>query len=371
MASGDGGEEEDLGMFVDALPLPDDFDDVLHLLDIPVDAAEADPPVLQPPLTGTAAAAVPVQQQQYNIADCYDYQPASTHGLSGNARPYWPRTMFADGCYSTGAAAVHGEPSTSAADCSGCQVLREVVHSNGLEVAKLCIHGGAPGVFNHAMSEVYPVNNNSGGGSAPPSMTQHSCIDFRGRDYDWVRHYLTEYALRLAAGNYAVVSDSLSVFHDVLCTDMNTSIILLDDDGHESAGTTNACRKQAAATVDSAAATAAAVQPTIQIRNTEPDQPAAGPSQPPRCATDVRVKQQPLHPVAARSALALQRERTGKMKFDDIAPYFHLPIVEAAEKLDVCATVLKGICRRVGVQRWPHRKVKKIRQRDHKTQEIG
>lgn len=45
------------------------------------------------------------------------------------------------------------------------------------------------------------------------------------------------------------------------------------------------------------------------------------------------------------------------MKFDDIAPYFHLPIVEAAEKLDVCATVLKGICRRVGVQRWPHRKV--------------
>lgn len=99
---------------------------------------------------------------------------------------------------------------------------------------------------------------------------------FRGRDYDWVRHYLTEYALRLAAGNYAVVSDSLSVFHDVLCTDMNTSIILLDDDGHESAGTTNACRKQAAATVDSAAATAAAVQPTIQIRNTEPDQPAAG-----------------------------------------------------------------------------------------------
>ena len=37
--------------------------------------------------------------------------------------------------------------------------------------------------------------------------------------------------------------------------------------------------------------------------------------------------------------------------------HFHLPISEVAKELGVCATVLKKLCRKHGIPRWPHRKV--------------
>jgi len=43
-----------------------------------------------------------------------------------------------------------------------------------------------------------------------------------------------------------------------------------------------------------------------------------------------------------------------------LSEYFQYPINEAAEKLGICATVLKKICRKNGVSRWPHRKIKSI-----------
>lgn len=41
----------------------------------------------------------------------------------------------------------------------------------------------------------------------------------------------------------------------------------------------------------------------------------------------------------------------------DLAQHFHLPINAAAKELGICPTVLKKICRRNGMRRWPHRKV--------------
>jgi len=45
---------------------------------------------------------------------------------------------------------------------------------------------------------------------------------------------------------------------------------------------------------------------------------------------------------------------------EDLAKYFHLPINGAAREIGVCATVLKKICRKNGIPRWPHRKIKSI-----------
>mmetsp|Transcript_7672 Transcript_7672/g.10711 ORF Transcript_7672/g.10711 Transcript_7672/m.10711 type:complete len:322 (+) Transcript_7672:122-1087(+) len=45
---------------------------------------------------------------------------------------------------------------------------------------------------------------------------------------------------------------------------------------------------------------------------------------------------------------------------EELAQYFHLPINEVAAELGVCATVLKKICRKNGIKRWPHRKIKSI-----------
>lgn len=48
------------------------------------------------------------------------------------------------------------------------------------------------------------------------------------------------------------------------------------------------------------------------------------------------------------------------ISFDELSKFFHLPINQVAKELGVCATILKKICRRNGIPRWPHRKIKSL-----------
>lgn len=48
------------------------------------------------------------------------------------------------------------------------------------------------------------------------------------------------------------------------------------------------------------------------------------------------------------------------LTYHDLARCFHLPINTAARELGVCVTALKKQCRKHGVQRWPHRKLKSL-----------
>jgi len=48
------------------------------------------------------------------------------------------------------------------------------------------------------------------------------------------------------------------------------------------------------------------------------------------------------------------------ISFDELSKFFHLPINQVAKELNVCATILKKICRRNGIPRWPHRKIKSL-----------
>ncbi|GKV50095.1 hypothetical protein SLEP1_g56811 [Rubroshorea leprosula] len=61
-----------------------------------------------------------------------------------------------------------------------------------------------------------------------------------------------------------------------------------------------------------------------------------------------------------KTNLSEQRQRTGKITLKEIGNYFHLPIEEAAKKMRLCPTVVKKICRRDGLARWPHRKIKSM-----------
>eukprot|EP01095_Lingulamoeba_sp_RSL-Kostka_P007964 TRINITY_DN25_c4_g1_i3.p1 TRINITY_DN25_c4_g1~~TRINITY_DN25_c4_g1_i3.p1 ORF type:complete len:212 (-),score=58.29 TRINITY_DN25_c4_g1_i3:50-685(-) len=45
---------------------------------------------------------------------------------------------------------------------------------------------------------------------------------------------------------------------------------------------------------------------------------------------------------------------------EELRPFFHLKINNVAREFGVCATVLKKICRKNGIPRWPHRKLKSI-----------
>jgi len=47
----------------------------------------------------------------------------------------------------------------------------------------------------------------------------------------------------------------------------------------------------------------------------------------------------------------------------DVVPYFAHPIREAAASLGLCTTLLKQLCRRLGVKRWPQRKLSAIDRR--------
>lgn len=54
---------------------------------------------------------------------------------------------------------------------------------------------------------------------------------------------------------------------------------------------------------------------------------------------------------------------SGGMEFQPVSlkrflsKYFHLPIVDASKELGMCTTMLKKLCRRCGITRWPYRKV--------------
>jgi hypothetical protein len=51
---------------------------------------------------------------------------------------------------------------------------------------------------------------------------------------------------------------------------------------------------------------------------------------------------------------------TTTITFEQLTKYFHLPINDVAKELGICATMLKKICRKNGIPRWPHRKIKSL-----------
>ncbi len=63
---------------------------------------------------------------------------------------------------------------------------------------------------------------------------------------------------------------------------------------------------------------------------------------------------------AAAAAAAARRDHKGGTPIAALAPHFHKPINDAARALGICPTVLKKICRRHGLGRWPHRKLASI-----------
>ncbi|KAJ1475405.1 RWP-RK domain-containing protein [Baffinella frigidus] len=48
-------------------------------------------------------------------------------------------------------------------------------------------------------------------------------------------------------------------------------------------------------------------------------------------------------------------DETLLLDLQSISPLFHLPLGQAAEKLGLCRTALKNVCRKCGIRRWPFR----------------
>ncbi|KAK9827349.1 hypothetical protein WJX81_008570 [Elliptochloris bilobata] len=85
-----------------------------------------------------------------------------------------------------------------------------------------------------------------------------------------------------------------------------------------------------------------------QKGNGEPSSPTEGDATPTEASVDEQGSQ--------RNSL----EPKGQTSIQELAKYFHLPINAAGSRLGICPTVLKKICRKHGLSRWPHRKLRSI-----------
>ncbi|CAI9769672.1 unnamed protein product [Fraxinus pennsylvanica] len=211
-------------------------------------------------------------------------------------------------------------------NCICCQILREITHVNGISMKRLEIHGRV-GMVIHAILEKYDCD---------PSFQNHEfkVFDFCTKSIHSVKEFLVQYYEDCKKEGYVTLQDPLSTFYEALCVGVNETekfddfIPLSPDDPDTS---------------------------NYQMNHQEMSM---------QHEDERNIEQSTKIPLAA------QRVRTGNMKLKDVIGYFDHPIEDAARKLNVCPTVMKKICRRDGLPRWPYRKVKSIKKKILEKNEI-
>ncbi|KAK4598986.1 hypothetical protein RGQ29_009183 [Quercus rubra] len=191
-------------------------------------------------------------------------------------------------------------------NCTYCHVLREIIFTNGTKTNKLEIHGRL-GVVCHAILQNHQhvdVNITSS------STNQSQMFDFCKKSIEDVRQFLINYCVEQKLAGYVMVQDPLAFFYEAICVGLDWD----DDDVFEPSPTNS--------------------------------------------GEEAKQETQSRSP---KVSLAAQRDRAGKLTLEEVGRHFHLPIEEASRRMKLCPTVLKKICRRYGIHRWPYRKVKSIR----------
>lgn len=94
------------------------------------------------------------------------------------------------------------------------------------------------------------------------------------------------------------------------------------------------------------AITATAVRPTSPTKN---DQPSGITTSSPLTLS-----------TSTTTTTSSQISSAGLITKDKLKEYYSMPIQLAAGELGICTTMLKQICRRLGIQRWPHRKIQSL-----------
>ncbi|KAK2644982.1 hypothetical protein Ddye_020177 [Dipteronia dyeriana] len=198
--------------------------------------------------------------------------------------------------------------------CSCCLVLREIIHSNGIVCTKLEIHGRL-GMICHAILEIRQSTNSS----------QYHIFDFCNKSIEDVKNFLVQYCGERNQTGFYLLREPLSIFYEALCVGLNFN---------ENVTT----------------------QPNVATN--EYTQPPVATNSGANAMNQAEVENVPDR--RRNPSLSVQRERTTKLTLNDLVPFFHLPIEKASRKLRLCATVVKKICRRSGVGRWPYRKINSI-----------
>lgn len=217
--------------------------------------------------------------------------------------------------------------SSSPYKCTCCQVLREITHVKGTHVTKLEIHGRI-GLICHAVLE-----NRCNDDGSETNKNQYQMFNFGKKSLEEVREFLMRYCHEHKQAGYAMLKDPLLVFYESLCVGLNG-----DDD----------CLHN----IDDF------------LRQFPPDLDDDYNNDQMNCREEKNqfaVASEEKRP--PKTSLAAQRERTGKLKLKDFVQYCDLPLDDAAKKMKVCPTVVKKVCRKHGLSRWPYRKIKSIKKK--------
>ncbi|XP_048134040.1 uncharacterized protein LOC125314848 [Rhodamnia argentea] len=179
-------------------------------------------------------------------------------------------------------------------NCSCCHVLREIIHTHG--------------AFDNSSDTV------------ETSLADYFCK----KSIQNVKDFLQQYCEGRRLAGYIMYQDPLAMFYEAVCVGIDFN------------GSVNADYffQQPLTPIP-------APTPTVSENPGQTDKPKPN-------------KRQAKSP---KTGLAAQRERAGKMTLADVGGYFHLPIEKASKRLRLCPTVVKKICRKGGVGRWPYRKV--------------
>ncbi|XP_062076027.1 uncharacterized protein LOC133780171 [Humulus lupulus] len=219
-------------------------------------------------------------------------------------------------------------------NCSCCQVLREIIHVNEFNnYMKLEIHGRL-GMICHALCETRTTIVNDIGTSTSHN-PQFEMFDFCRQSTEEVKQFLVKYCSQRKIEGYVMLNDPLSPFYEALCVGLEWDDFSFDNDFD--------------------------FFPTSPLNSgqqqQQPEQTDSQPEAAPAAAPSELERNNP------RITLAEQRQRTGRLTLVDLREYLHLTIEEAAKAMNVCPTVLKKICRRSGLHRWPHRKIRSIKRK--------
>ncbi|KAI4376444.1 hypothetical protein MLD38_014205 [Melastoma candidum] len=199
--------------------------------------------------------------------------------------------------------------------CKCCQVLRDIVHTNGKHTAKFELHGKL-GVIDHGILENRYFHG------MPRGARLYEMFDL-GQVKEFLRKYMEEKKL----GRYMLIEDPLTPYYEAVSVGLLEDMVNSEGFFDESSSDGN------------------------------------------------EVNQTDIHGLAAhsrksspqkRQSLIEQRERADLMTVLDVAAYFHMPIEKASKRLAMCPTLIKKICRRGGVKRWPYRKMKSLDERIRK-----
>ncbi|XVF13393.1 hypothetical protein REPUB_Repub08aG0204400 [Reevesia pubescens] len=189
---------------------------------------------------------------------------------------------------------------------------------SGIDFTKLEIHGRL-GIICHAI-----LNDKTGSTNAVTPGHQYQMFDFCKKSIEDVKQFLTQYCIERIQAGYIMIKDPLSIFYEALCVGF-----MWDENLYNNIGdfVDPSFSNSGATTMDQA-----------ETSNNKEKAP--------------------------KPSLTIQRERSRNLTMKEIQNHFHLPIQEAAKKLNFSATVVKKTCRKFGLKRWPQRQIKSIEKRE-------